>query len=152
VLDTNDKGSLKLVAWKEARGDGLGACNLVMHVCLNRVGKTGFPATLHDVIYQKNAFTSMSVPSDPEFNLDPTDPSIALINGRETISYQIWKQLQYVVDNIEGDDDATKGALYYQNPKTANSTWFARNIAGLDGKGLPNHPLLLTYMHHSFYA
>jgi hypothetical protein len=56
------------------------------------------------------------------------------------------------VGNIEGDDDATKGALYYQNPKTADKDWFARNVGGPDGKGLPNHPLLLTYMHHSFYA
>jgi spore germination cell wall hydrolase CwlJ-like protein len=142
VLDDNDKESLKLVAWKEARGDGLGACNLVMHVVLNRVGKPGFASNIHDVIYGKNQFSSMSRPSDPEFNLDPTKNQLD----------PVWPGLQYVVDNIEGDDDATKGALYYQNPKTADSGWFARNIGGPDGKGLPNHPLLLTYMHHSFYA
>lgn len=140
MLDANDKDSIKLCAWKEARGDGLGACNLVMHVILNRVGKPGFPSTVHDVIYQKNAFTSMSVTTDPEYNLGPALPDV------------LWSQLDYVVDNIEGDDDATKGALYYQNPKTADKGWFARNVGGPDGKGLPSHPLLLTYMHHSFYA
>jgi hypothetical protein len=149
MLDTNDKESLKLCAWKEARGDGLGACNLVMHVILNRVGKPGFANTIHDVIYGKNQFTSMSVPSDLEFNLDPNDPHEIFM---DPISHEVWNQLQYVVDNIEGDDDATKGALYYQNPKTADNGWFARNIGGADGKGLPAHPLLLTYIHHSFYA
>lgn len=147
MLDFDDKQSLRLVAWKEARGDGLGACNLVMHVCLNRRGKPGFAATLHDVIYGKNQFTSMSVPTDPEFNLDPES-----LKDKDSASYAVWLGTQYLADNVEGDDDATRGALYYQNPKTAGSGWFERNIGGPDGKGLPNHPLLLTYMHHSFYA
>lgn len=144
MLDANDKQSLRLVAWKEARADGLAACNYVMHVCLNRVGKPGFASNLHDVIYGKNQFSSMSVLSDPEFNLDPEKSLGADLES--------WRDLQSVVDNIETDDDGTHGALFYQNPKTADSGWFERNIGGPDGQGLPNHPLLLTYKHHAFYA
>jgi spore germination cell wall hydrolase CwlJ-like protein len=140
LSDPNDKYSLRLVAWKEARGDGAAACNLVMHVCLNRVGKPGFGRTLHDVIYGKNQFTSMSVPTDAEFNLVPPadDP--------------VWVVTEYLVNNIEGDDDGTQGALYYQNPKTATSGWFARNIGGPDGKGINGHAVLLVYQHHTFYS
>lgn len=147
MLDADDKQSLRLVAWKEARGDGLGACNLVMHVCLNRVGRPGFAADLHGVIYGKNQFTSMSVPTDPEFNLDPES-----LRDRDSASYAVWQGTQYLVDNIEGDDDATKGALFYENPKTVNSGWFERNVAGPDGQGVNGHRLLLRYMHHSFFS
>lgn len=142
TLDDADRYSLRLVGWKEARGDGIGAVFAVMQVVLNRVGQTGFAATLHDVIFGKNQFTSMSVPTDPEFNLAPpaADP--------------VWVATAYVADNISGADDPTGGALYYQNPRTAQAGgWFERHISGpAPWNGLPGHPLLVTIGHHYFYG
>jgi len=143
VLDANDRYSLRLVMWKEARGSGLAACFLVGHVCLNRVGKPGFAKTLHDVIYGKNQFTSMSVPSDPEFNLAPP------------ANDAVWVALEHVVDNIVDADDPTRGALYYANPRTMQpGGWFERNISGPGPgyKGTLAHPLLIVEGRHYFYA
>jgi hypothetical protein len=44
------------------------AMNAVAHVIFNRVGAAGFAKTLHEVIYGKNQFSSMSVCTDPEYN------------------------------------------------------------------------------------
>jgi spore germination cell wall hydrolase CwlJ-like protein len=43
--------------------------NAVAHVIFNRIGAPGFAATLHEVIYGKNQFSSMSISTDPEYNL-----------------------------------------------------------------------------------
>lgn len=143
LLDADDKENLRLVAWKEARGEqhAVLAMTAVMKMCLHRVGHPGFAKTLHDVIYGKNQFSSMSVPSDPEYNLKPldTDPS--------------WQATAPLVEMIETCVDPIPGALFYDNPKTAEKGgWFERNIAGLDGKGLPGHSLIAIIDHHSFYA
>ena len=58
TFDQLDLDNLALVAWKEARGDGNDAMLAIMHICLNRISYPGFPTALHEVIYQKNAFTS----------------------------------------------------------------------------------------------
>jgi len=145
MLDANDKANLRLVAWKEARAEGLGAMICVMKICLNRVGKPGFAKILHDVIYGKNQFTSMSVPSDPEFNLDP-----AKALGADLES---WNGSAYLADNVETTDDPTNGALYYENPKTSEDDgWFERNIAGADHQGVGEHKLLRVIGHHYFYS
>lgn len=135
MFDTNDLHSLQLCIWKESRGDGAGAMHATCHVILNRIGKPGFGATLHDVIYGKNQFTSMSVPSDPEFNLEP-------LPGDQSFAAAAW-----IVSNIP-DDDETHGALYYANLKTATSGWFFETIVQHPEK----HPVLFTYGHHTFFA
>ena len=118
TLSLNDLDSLCLVAWKEARGDGDDAMRAVMHVIINRVLSAGFPKTLHDVIYQRNAFSSMTVPSDPEYNLQPHagDPQYAYC---ETISNGV------VTDS---DVDLTCGAVYYANEKYITSGWYKKVI------------------------
>lgn len=42
----------------------------VIHVIVNRA--VSWSKSIHEVVYGKNQFTSMSVPTDPEFNLEPT--------------------------------------------------------------------------------
>lgn len=68
AYDQDDLNSAILCVWKEARGDGYIAMNAVAPVIFNRVGAPGFASTLHDVIYGKNQFSSMSISTDPEYN------------------------------------------------------------------------------------
>jgi N-acetylmuramoyl-L-alanine amidase len=139
-LDQDDVSNLALCAWKEARGDGDEAMQAVMHVIFNRVGAVGFPRTIHDVIYQKNAFTSMSVSSDPEYNLKPLD-------GDPQYAYCI-----EIANAIQSDPDVTNGAHYYENEATATSGWFGRVIAGPDGQGTTEHPLVASIGHQVFFT
>jgi spore germination cell wall hydrolase CwlJ-like protein len=139
--DDQDIHNMALCVWKEARGEGQLGMRAVAHVIKNRVGTPGFAKTLHNVIYGKNQFSSMSISSDPEFNLipPPADPQFAycvtmcsaVLNG--------------------GDDDLTDGAHYYENAATATSGWFGRVIAGPDGLGTPEHPFREQIGKHRFY-
>lgn len=136
--DSNDVHSLALVAWKEARGEGQDGMRAVMHVCVNRTGHPGFAHTLHDVIYGKNQFTSMSVPSDPEFNL---------------VAGDLDPQFQYCITTatsvLSGSDaDNTNGAHYYANLKNTTSGWFFRNIVN----NPVDHPQTAVIGRQTFYV
>jgi spore germination cell wall hydrolase CwlJ-like protein len=136
--DQNDLHSVALCVWKEARGEGNDGMRAVMHVIVNRVGHPGFAHDLHRVVYGKNQFTSMSVPSDPEFNLQPKDGDI---------------QFAYCQGLIEpvlngSDSDLTNGAHYYANLKYSTSGWFFNHIV----KDTVNHPLTVTIGHQNFYV
>jgi spore germination cell wall hydrolase CwlJ-like protein len=135
-MDANDVHSLALCAWKEARGEHVDGCRAVMHVIRNRVGAPGFAHTLHDVIYGKNQFTSMSVPSDPEFNLEPSSGD------------GVFAECLAIAEGIEGDPDLTNGARYYANVKNVTSGWFFRAIIGDPAA----HPIVAQVGHHTFYA
>ena len=136
-FDDNDVHSLALVSWREARGEGLSGIVAVMNAILNRVGFPGFAKTLHDVIFGRNQFTSMSVPSDPQFSLMPSanDALFAMCadNARQLLANR--------------EHDITNGAHYYCNPKTATSGWFFRNIV-CDPEA---HPVTAEIGHHVFY-
>ena len=139
--DVNDVHSMALCVWKEARGQFNIGMQAVAHVIKNRVGTPGFAKTLHDVIYGKNQFTSMSVPADREFNLIPPD-------GDAQFAYC----MGLCPTVLSGDDaDPTFGAHYYDNPKTATSGWFTRVIAGPDGNGTEGHSLTATIGSQNFY-
>jgi cell wall hydrolase len=135
--DTNDLHSLALCAWKEARGEGIDGMRAVMHVICNRISTVGFPHSLHDVIYMKNQFTSMSVPSDPEFNLEP---------GANDAQYTYCVQVAPTV--LAGTDpDNTLGARFYANLKTATSGWFFNNIVN----NPTQHPQTAVVGHQTFF-
>lgn len=148
MYDQNDLQLAALCAWKEARGDGSIGMHAVLHCLKNRVGFLGFAHNLHDVIMGKNQFSSMSVPSDQEFNLEPT--------GHET-SKEDWvtwlAAISLATTVLTTDDvDPTLGAHYYENRETASSGWFTRVIAGLDGNGTTDHPMTVKILHHAFYV
>jgi spore germination cell wall hydrolase CwlJ-like protein len=135
--NADDLNSLALVAWKEARGEGLQGCRAVMHVIANRVGHIGFAHTLHDCIYGKNQFTSMSVPSDPEFNLEPKEGDAIFIEC-----------VTLADDVLSGTDpDNTCGAHFYANLHTMTSGWFELHIVG----DPVNHPKTAVIGHHTFF-
>lgn len=140
--DDQDIHSMALCVWKEARGEGFAGMQAVAHVIANRVGTSGFAKTLHDVIYGKNQFTSMSVPSDREFNLIPPFGDV-----------QFSDCLNLCPQILSGDDaDPTDGAHYYENAAAATSGWFARVIAGPDGLGTEGHQLTARIGRQNFYA
>lgn len=137
VYDSTDVYNLALVTWKEARGEGIDGCRAVMHVIVNRVGTPGFAHTLHDVIYGKNQFTSMSVSSDPEFNLVPKAGD-AIYAGCEHLAELV----------LAGNDtDITNGAHYYANLKNTTSGWFFNHVVN----DKVNHPVVATIGHHTFF-
>ena len=137
TFDLDDIDNLALVTWKEARGEGLTGCRAVMHVIVNRVGTVGFAPTLHAVIYGKNQFTSMSVSSDPEFNLQPK-PDDAIYAELITLAKQVLAGL---------DEDITNGAHYYANLKNTTSGWFFSHIVS----DKVNHPITAEIGHHTFF-
>jgi spore germination cell wall hydrolase CwlJ-like protein len=142
ALDQDDLDNFILCVWKEARGDGEMAMTAVAHVIFNRVGAPGFASTLHDVIYGKNQFSSMSISTDPEYNLSA--PTVA---GPEYTSYVAATNIINAV--VAGTDgDPTNGALYYANLKESTSGWFFRNIVN----DPLNHPLRANIGHQVFYA
>lgn len=136
ILDPTDQANLALCVWKEARGEGLTGMKAVAHVICNRVGGPGFPATLHDVIYQKNAFTSMSVPSDPEYNLVPGHTD------------QVYQLITEWVSKISTDLDPTHGALYYANLRNVTSGWFIDHIVNCPTL----HPLKVKINRQTFFG
>lgn len=115
-FDESDIQTVALCVWKEARGEGQLGMKAVLDVIYNRA--RDWNKHLHDVVYGKNQFTSMSVASDPEYNLQPADAD---------------HQFQFCLDITSqmlntGMGDITNGAHYYANLKTATSGWFHDHI------------------------
>jgi len=143
--DQDDIHSAALCAWKEARGEGVDGMRAVLWVLKNRVGVPGFASKLHDVIYGKNQFTSMSVPSDPEFNLEPED---------NDSMFAVAMQVATSLFDRETDDapeiDPTRKAHYYANLHlVATDGWFYKDIV-LDP--YKQHPVTAQIGHHTFFA
>jgi len=136
----DDLENFQLCVWREARGEGEDGMRGVGHVIANRVGAPGFAHTLHDVIYGRNQFSSMSISSDPEYNLEPHPEDLQYAYLR-SISSQI----------LDGTDpDITLGAHYYDVAGTKNG-WFTRVISGPDEMGTPEHPFLVQIGKQRFY-
>lgn len=138
--DTDDLQSLALCIWKEARGEGNDGMRAVAHVIANRAAHWygNHEESVHHAVFAKNQFTSMSVPSDPEFNLEPKEDD-------EQYTYCV--SLAPSVLN-GADADLTNGALYYANLKYASSGWFFDHIV----QDNVNHPQLAVIGHQTFYA
>ena|SRR5216684_3384307 len=137
--DSNDEHSLALVAWRESRGEGQQGCIATMWVCRNRA--TAWDKSPHDVIYGKNQFSSMSIPSDREFNLDP-EQSI----GVDRAMWEYCKGAAPAV--ISGaTPDPTNGALWYENPRWDKSPWFLGHIRG----NPQSHPVVARIGQQVFY-
>jgi spore germination cell wall hydrolase CwlJ-like protein len=142
AYDQDDLNNVILCVWKEARGDGYRAMSAVAHVIFNRIGAPGFANNLHDVIYGKNQFSSMSISTDPEYNL--------AVPGVSDQEYASFLDATNIVNGIVAgtDSDPTNGALYYANLKESGSGWFFRCIVN----DPENHPLRATLGHQVFYA
>lgn len=138
--DADDLHSMALCAWREARGEGEDGMRAVLNVIRNRAASwySHSRHPIHEAVYAKNQFSSMSIPNDQQFNLQPHlyDPEMGFC-------------MQTARAILNGDDaDPTKGALYYRNPRTATSIWFQRAIVDKPNE----HPHLATIGNHEFYA
>lgn len=104
----------------------------VRDVVMNRAKDWKF--SVHDIIYAKNQFTSMSVPSDPQFYLEPSGGAS-------------WEMAQFIARDGSGDG-ITKGAHYYANLRTATSAWFRREIL----YNPREHPTTVEIGRHTFFV
>lgn len=132
---------LAMCAWKEARGEQEEGCLAVMHVIYNRM--KSWRQTIQHVILGPNQFSSMSIPSDPQYKtgMDPHDA---------VYSDPLYRKLLTDGGSILNgtNDDETNGALYYANlDDIEKGGWFERCI--LDDPA--RHPLLVKIEHHSFF-
>lgn len=133
---------MALCVWKESRGEGQEGMEAVAYVILNRA-KAWYSHTnerVHAAVYAKNQFTSMSVPSDPEFSLTPhpSDPQYAFC---DTLCTSLLANADNSLMN-----DPTHGALYYANLAESTSGWFFDNVVRS-----PAHPLLATIGKQNFF-
>jgi len=140
--DQDDLNNAILCVWKETRGDGHAAMNAVAHVIFNRGGAAGFAKALHEVIYGKNQFSSMSICTDSDCNLGA--PSVT------DCEYASYVPATTFVKGVaeRTDSDPTNGALYCANLKESTSGWFVRHIVN----DPVNHPKRATVGHQVFYA
>jgi spore germination cell wall hydrolase CwlJ-like protein len=116
IYDQDDLDSLALCAYKEARGEGPNGMRAVMHVIYHRAlaWYGAGEGSVHEAVYAKNQFTSMSVPSDPEFNLQiPTFDA----------NYEFCQRMAPQILSDQ-DKDETGNALYYANLHEVTSGWF----------------------------
>ena len=135
LYDDQDLAAMALCVWKEARGEGELGMKAVADVIRNRA--CAWDQSIHDVVYAKNQFTSMSVPSDPEFNLQPTEGDAQFVFCQSLCEPILTSQMS----------DVTNGALYYCNPKEATSGWFAEHIVA----DSIMHPQVATIGRQLFY-
>ena len=137
-FDTDDIASLALCAWKEARGEGAEGMTAVMYVVTHRAC-VWYKGSIHAAIYAKNQFTSMSVPNDREFNLQPSpdDPQFAYC---EAVAHDVLTDTQEV-------EDPTGGALYYANLNEVTSGWFVEKIVNDPA----NHPQTAVIGKQTFF-
>lgn len=103
------------VVYGESRGESYQGQVAVAAVILNRVESNDFPDSVHEVVFQRNAFTAVN---DGQYNLQPNDTAY-----------------QAVKDAMLGWDPSY-GSVYYYNPKLATDQWiFTRTVT----KQIGNH-------------
>ena len=129
IVSSKDQRDWALCLWREARGEGFAGMHAVAWVIRNRC--YAWAKSIHDVLFEKNQFTSMTLTTEP----DDGDAQ--------------WKEAQQIVTAIvHGLDasDPTGGALYYANLATATSGWFFDNIVKS-----ALHPRTAVIGHHTFF-
>lgn len=97
-----DLNLLSRIISAEARGEPYIGQIAIGGVVLNRVKHPSFPHTISGVIYQPGAFTAVS---DGQFNQPATDSA------------------KRAAQEAMNGYDASGGAIYYYNPKTATNQW-----------------------------
>ena len=111
---SSDSYLLAKCIYAEARGEPYTGQVAVAAVVLNRVKSASFPNTISGVIYQSNAFTSVS---DGQINLTPSETA------------------KKAAQDAMNGWDPTGGCLYFYNPATSTSKWiWSRTVVVTIGK------------------
>ncbi|MBR6689635.1 MAG: cell wall hydrolase [Clostridia bacterium] len=99
----------------EARGECYEGQVAVGAVVMNRIKTSGFPNTIHDVIYQKNQFSPVG---SSKWNSEITDYGTCY---------------QAAIEALNGVDP-TGGATFFYNPRISTSQWiFTRPVVKVIG-------------------
>lgn len=101
-LTATERKLLACVVWAEARGESAEGQQAVAEVVMNRLASEGFPDTLHDVIYEPDAFRTVPV-------LDDAEPSQA--------QYEAVQRAIYGPHVLPGD------VLYFATYATNKNVW-----------------------------
>jgi spore germination cell wall hydrolase CwlJ-like protein len=104
---------LSLAIYHESKGQSEKGMRAVGHVVLNRKKSGKFPATICGVVWQPSQF-SWSV--RPVMGIVP----------REKANWVQSQEIAYRI--LNGDEDLTKGALYFYNVKTDRPAWRTRGV------------------------
>lgn len=101
---------LAVCAWKENRRGGVTGMQSIINSITNRLAHHRYPKTIEGVIMQPSQYTSMSVPSDPEYKLDP-----AKSIGADLLA---WGNAQELAEQENAGvlPDLTHGATLYFSP------------------------------------
>lgn len=137
---------VKLLAkcgWLEGRDGGPISMAAVMHVVMNRIAAPDFPNTVHDVIYQHNAF-SFTRPDNPEYGQDPETST-----GLDREMYNKALQLADLV--LQGGDRSFVSNACYYEAAEATSGWFRRVISGPHLMGTPGHEFITEIAGQRYY-
>jgi N-acetylmuramoyl-L-alanine amidase len=129
IVSSTDQQDWALCLWREARGEGFAGMRAVAWVIRNR--SIAWAKSIHDVLFDKNQFTSMTGSTKPA-------------DGDAQ-----WKEAQQIVAALmHGVDasDPTGGALYYANLATATSGWFFEKIVES-----ALHQRTAVIGHHTFF-
>lgn len=97
-----EKNLLARLVHAEAKGEPYAGKVAVADVVLNRVEDEGFPDTLNEVIYQKNAFEPVQ-------------------NG--SINQAADQESNEAVEEALENNNENEDLLYFYNPETATSDW-----------------------------
>ena len=102
---------LATVAWKENRRGGIPGMQSIINSITNRLAHHRYPKTIEGVIMQPSQYTSMSVPSDPEYKLDPTKST--------GLDLTMWIAAQRIAPEAAAGvlADLTNGATLYYAPQ-----------------------------------
>jgi N-acetylmuramoyl-L-alanine amidase len=115
-LDDEDAYILAKIAMAEAEGEDTVGKALVIRVVINRVESSGFPDSIHDVIFQPNQFSP--VKNGRYERVEPDDDCYAAL---KMVAVDGW--------------DESEGALYFESASA--STWHRENLMYLFTHG--NH-------------
>jgi hypothetical protein len=135
-----DEELLSIAGWKEGRGEvpkyGDTPVLAMMHTLANRVMDWGW--SLQHVILAPNQISSMSVPSDPEFNLipDKTDPT-----------YIHCLSLASAILNHTDPDETCRAHFYAVIPNIQKGGWFDRHIVSCPAL----HPVTAKFGSTTFF-
>lgn len=134
--DDLNKSLLLILAWREARGDGLLAMRAVMHVVKNRV--TAQWGSWDSMIEKHNQFSSISVLGDTQTIVWPKDSD----------GDGLFDLVEAVYNGT--DSDNTNGALFYAREDEdliKTSPWYVHNIISN-----PKHPIVAKIGTQTFRA
>lgn len=105
---------LATCAWRENRHGGISGMSSIINVVQNRAVKHG--KSIEQIILAPWQFTSMSVPSDPEYSLDPaksTGLDLAMWNASQDLARRAAAGVLV---------DLTNGSTLYYAPKGIKTT------------------------------